>query len=351
MQYTTLIIFYFSGTGNAKNAALWFEQVAMEKGLSTSVINIESYKDFEWQIDQGKTLIGFFTPTHGFNVPPIMLKFLFHFPKMRGTDAFVVNTRGGLKLYKLFLPGLSGVAQYLPAIILRLKGLKIAGMQPLDLPSNWLFLHPGIKDKVIQSMYSRCKLIMEKVAEKLISGKLVYKAFLSFPFDVIMAPVAVLYYFFGRFFLAKTLIATDACTHCDLCLKQCPVKAIKKVNDRLFWTYKCESCMRCANICPYRAIETAHGFSISIVILFYLLILPLITKWLVTTLNFNPETKNIYVGYLWFALETAILILLYFIGYRLLNILLRFKIVNQVVEYSSFSKYLFWRRYKGVRKK
>ena len=83
---------------------------------------------------------------------PIMLKFIINFPKTKNTKAFILNTRGGLKMGKLFLPGLSGVAQIFPAVVLRLKGMKIVGMQPLDLPSNWLLLHPGLKMKVILSI-------------------------------------------------------------------------------------------------------------------------------------------------------------------------------------------------------
>ncbi len=91
-----------------------------------------------------KTLVGFCSPTHGFNLPPIVLTFIRNFPKVKNKDAFILNTRGGMKLYKLFLPGLSGIAQLLPALMLSLKGFRIVGMQPLDLPSNWLILHPGL---------------------------------------------------------------------------------------------------------------------------------------------------------------------------------------------------------------
>jgi hypothetical protein len=91
-----------------------------------------------------------------------------NFPKVKRTDAFILNTRGGLKLFRLYLPGLSGVAQLLPALILSLKGFRIVGMQILN-------------------------------------GKRKYKALLSLPFDIAIIPVAVGYYLMGRFFLAKTL--------------------------------------------------------------------------------------------------------------------------------------------------
>ena len=221
-------------------------------------------------------------------------------------------------------------------------------MQPLDLPSNWLFLHPGIRNKIILNIYDRCKQIMERVAEKLLSGKRIYKAFLSLPFDMAIAPVAVGYYFFGRFFLAKTLVASNKCTNCDLCMNQCPVGAIKKVGDRMFWTYKCESCMRCANICPHRAIETAHGFSLIVPILFYLILFPFVENWLIRDFNLNLDFQhNIF----WRVIKNVVFLFLYFLGYRFLHIFLRFKLFNDIIAYSSLSKYLFWRRFKAPKNK
>ncbi|OQX73754.1 MAG: hypothetical protein B6D61_12195, partial [Bacteroidetes bacterium 4484_249] len=164
MKYSQLVIYYFSGTGNARNAAIWITKVAKEKGLQTQVINIDRFNIVDVPELTEKTLIGFCSPTHGFNLPPIVLKFISKFPKVKNVDAFILNTRGGLKLHKFFLPGLSGVAQLLPALILWLKGFRVVGMQPLDLPSNWLLLHPGLKEKIINSIYERCKVIVYSFA-------------------------------------------------------------------------------------------------------------------------------------------------------------------------------------------
>ena len=176
MKYDQLIIYYFSGTGNARNAAQWIINVAEERGIKTHLINIDRFKTIDIPALTDTTLIGFCTPTHGFNLPPIMLKFIRKFPKVKHADAFILNTRAGVKLSRLFIPGLSGAAQFLPAIILRFKGFRIVGMQSLDLPSNWLILHPGLREKVIQSIYSRCNKIVDDFALRLLDGKRKYKA-------------------------------------------------------------------------------------------------------------------------------------------------------------------------------
>lgn len=344
-KYDQLIVYYFSGTGNAKNAATWIKDLADERGIPYALINIDRFDKIEIPKTTGKLLIGFCAPTHGFNLPPLMLKFILKFPKIKNADAFILNTRGGLKLSKLFIPGLSGLAQIFPTLILLLKRFKVVGMQPLDLPSNWIILHPGLKQEVIKSIYSRCNTKVEQFANSLLNGKSKYKALISLPIDLLIAPIAVGYYFIGRFFLAKTLVASDDCNQCGICIKQCPVSAIKMVKETPFWTYKCESCMRCINNCPQRAIETAHGFVALILYVAYGLAIPAIFLMLKKYQISEPNEPSVFLGYLWSIFEWLIFIIIVFIGYRILYYFMQFKSLNRIVTYSSLSKYKFWRRY------
>ncbi len=346
VKYNKLIIYYFSGTGNAKNAASWIIKAAKKKGLKTQLINIDRFESIDPPETSGKTLIGFCSPTHGFNLPPIVLKFIRKFPKVKNTDAFILNTRAGMKMYKLFIPGLSGLAQILPALVLITKGFRIIGMQPLDLPSNWLILHPGLKEKVINSIYDRCYKIVNDFALKMLSGQRRFKALLSLPIDIALSPIALGYYFIARFFLAKTLIATDACNSCEICVKKCPVKAITMVNERPYWSYNCESCMRCVNICPERAIETTHTFTTFLIIISSLVISPLLITMLIYFGVWQFINQSVLAENSWLLIDTFIFLLFVFMSYRILHFLMRYKLVNKIITYSSLSTYRFWRRYK-----
>ena len=205
MNTKRLVLFYFSGTGNAKRVCNWIAMEAQRKGLSVQVFDIEKCKPDSDYLLSSNTIVGFCTPTHGFNMPPIMLKFIWGFKPSKGTKVFIINTRAGMKLWKLFLPGLSGVAQLLPAFILMLKGFKIIGLQPMDMPSNWISLHPGIRTKIVESIFVRCKTKSELFIGKIINNKKVYKGLWSLPIDLALAPIAFLYYFIGRLFWQKPL--------------------------------------------------------------------------------------------------------------------------------------------------
>lgn len=342
-NHQTIWIYYFSGTGNALSVANWFKRIAVKEKHDVQIINISTI-DYQFSPAplEGAT-IGFISPTHGFNFPPIMLHFIFRFPRAHQNNVFIINTRGGLKLGKYFIPGLSGLAQFFTALVLLFKGYRIQGMHPIDLPSNWISLHPGLKDKVIESIYDRRKKETEIFANKILDNKKDLRALRDIIQDLLVSPIGVLYYFLGRFFLAKTFIASGTCDDCGLCIKNCPVHAIKLIDNRPFWTYKCESCMQCMNQCPKQAIETAHGFTIAITSLINSVIL----FWFYKLVNFPNWYHHTFQG--WFLaliLDSTIFLVFFIISYRIAHYLKRYKLVDKIMTYTSLTKIPFWKRYK-----
>jgi len=347
VTYEKVIVYYFSGTGNARNAAHWICKVAEDKGIPSQMINIDNFTSIDTPDVVGKTLIGFCYPTHGFNAPPILLKFVSKFPRCKNVNAFTLNTRAGMKIHKGFIPGLSGVAQFLPALILKSKGFRIVAMQPLDLPSNWLIIHPGLRKPVVDSIYNRCHGIVNDFASGMLEGERKYKALISLPIDLIISPISLGYYLMGRFFLAKTMIATKDCDSCEKCVSNCPVSAIKIVQTRPFWTYRCESCMRCVNICPQRAIETMHGFTVLMFALSSLVISPTVIL-LARYLGVWDLIPGSFIGKnLWSWGYSFLFLLIFIFCYRGLHFIMRFQIIDWIITYTSLSNFKFWRRYKA----
>jgi ferredoxin len=271
-----------------------------------------------------------------------MLRFIFSFPKGLSKNIFLLNTRAGMKLYKIFMPGLSGLALILPAFILRLKGYKCIAFRPVDLPSNWIPLHPGLRQKVIDSIFVRCEKIVRAFAKKMLSGEKVYRGLYSLPVDLLISPVAFGYYVAGRYFLSKTFIANYNCTNCGICIKECPTSSIKLVNDRPYWMLSCESCMRCLNHCPEKAIEAAHGMAIG----FWLLITFINAQFiliLIKLFKIQPEA-------VWLKIFTQLLILICTVFvpaaiYFIIHYAMGFKPVKYLLRFTSLTSLPFWRRY------
>lgn len=342
-----IVIYYFTGTGNARNVATWIAGTAQEN-QQVDIVDISKIDRKNIPMPPENSLIGFCSPTHGFNYPPVMMYFIFRFPKANGNKIFLINTRAGLKFSRIYFPGLSGIALLLPAIVLLLKGYKVIGMRPIDLPSNWISLHPGLNEKAAGQIHERCKRISINFANKIFRGKKDYHALYDLIQDLLIAPIAVLYFFVGRFVLAKTFYANSKCNNCDLCIDNCPVKAIEKVDNRPFWTFKCESCMRCMNECPHRAIETGHGYIVGLLYLidatFIVWFGMLISKYL------NLPADLPFKSLISFTLESLISIALLVPGYRLIHYLNKLPVFRQLIEYTSLTRFKFWNRYKSAKK-
>jgi Pyruvate/2-oxoacid:ferredoxin oxidoreductase delta subunit len=341
--YKKIQIYYFTGTGNSGNVALWFDEVAKAKGIDTEIINIAKITEFPIKNPVNDSLLIFISPIHGFNYPPVMISFINHFPKGKN-DIVLMNTRAGMLIHKFITPGLSGIAFYYAAMLFKIKGYSINGMLPVDMPSNWISLHPGLNQHTVLFIHQKMKLKVEKYAQRYLDGKRNYIALREIIQDMLISPISLGYFFLGRYILSKTFYANSNCDNCDLCIKQCPVNAIIKVNNRPFWKLSCESCMRCMSNCPKRAIEAAHGFIFVVSLMFNVIILGSLYHFVPNLISqINPFLFNWIIQFL-------IFLLLLIVSYRISHYLLRYKWYERCMTYTSFTFYKFWgRRYKALK--
>jgi len=339
LMYDHLTIYYFSGTGNALTAGRWIAENAKKEGLQTNLISIDRFKKIVVPAAEGKRLLGFCYPTHGFSLPWFMLKFIFKFPARERCDVFLLNTRAGSKIFRWFAPGISGIAQILPTLILLIKGFKIRSLLPLDMPSNWVSVHPGFKPATVAAIVDRCHVMTDGFCEKVFSGRIHFRpnVFVMMPLDIALAPVAFMYFMYGRFYFAKLYIASTDCDSCRLCAEKCPTASIRMIDRRPFWKFSCESCMRCINICPRQAIQASHSLAAVIAVAGSLLPLALLLRVL------NPYIPAALQKPSDFIIRWGISLTLYFTVSGAAFWLIRLKWINKFFAATSLTKY--WRRY------
>ncbi len=343
--YSKVIIYYFSGTGNGLLASRWVKEITEKYGVPTAIKSIDRFKKIIVPVCEGKLLIGFVYPTHGFNIPYYMLKFIWKFPRKINADLFLLSSRAGMKIFGWHTPGLSGIAKLLPLLILLIKRYKISGLLPLDMPSNWISIHPGLNKSTVDSIINRCEKITKKFADNIIIGKRYYRyhIFLSLPLDIALIPIAVGYLMYARFFLSKTFIASMDCNDCRLCEEKCPTESIKIINNRPYWILNCESWMRCMNICPHKAIQTSHSFA---VIVAYLVSFVPLSLWVNNKITeIQSSFLNILSKPIDIVLNWIVSISILFIFYKILFAVTKNKYVNKFFTYTSLTKY--WKRYQA----
>jgi hypothetical protein len=222
MKYSQLNTYYFSGTGNARNVASWLTDTALLNDIKSESIDIGKSSRRGIESLTKDTLIAFVSPIHGFNYPLIMLRFIFHFPKGKN-DVLLMNTRAGMLIGKWITPGLTGVAFLLSALVLWFKGYKIKGLLPVDLPSNWISIHPGLNQKTIEYLHQKNEKKVIEFAQIVLNGKKYYRCLREIVQDVLIAPVSLAYFFVGRFFLPKPI------THpVNVITVECVLKAVQQ---------------------------------------------------------------------------------------------------------------------------
>ncbi len=340
-RITNLRIFCFSGTGNSKNVAQWIKKNAEEQNCRVNLAELPLKNDEISPFHPDETII-LTSPVHGFNYPPLVIGFLLRFPKGKN-NVILMNTRAGMKIGRWITPGLSGITFYFAAFVLMLKGYSIKGMVPVDMPSNWIFVHPGLNSNTINYLHEQNHKRVIATTNRLLSGKTCFIALREIVQDLLIAPIAVAYYFIGRFIIAKTYYTSSKCNDCGLCITMCPAKAIKRINQRPFWTMKCESCMRCMSNCPQKSIETAHGFIAIIIFAYSAVITKLLYPILKTTLLFTSPIINMIF-------ESLIFLILIALGYRIFHLLLKFKSFERLMLLTSLTWYRFWgKRYKAIK--
>lgn len=340
-DYSKIIIYYFSGTGNSAKVCEWISSLAHQKQINAEQINIGKTDRLHIKKPDPGALLIFISPIHGFNYPPVMMHFIMRFP--RGKNPVVLmNTRAGMLIRKFITPGLTGIAFLFSSFFLKLKGYKIRGWAPFDMPSNWLSLHPGLNMPTIKFIHARIKERVTQLSDTILQGKNSFKNWYELVLDLLIAPVSVLYYFIGRFFFSKTYYAGKECDNCGLCVRECPANAIKTIKERPFWTFDCESCMHCMSHCPKKAIHTGHGYSIATLILSFSITWPFLDDTFFIEIQVGSTLA--------FLVKNLIFFGIFFIVHRVLHQLMHFPLVRKTIEYTSLTKYKFWgNRYRALK--
>lgn len=340
-MYRRAVFAYLSGTGNSYRVAEWMAGETSAAGSETRVVPVERFRADRDLPEGGRSLFGLLFPTHGFTAPWLVIWFALRLPRMRGWDAFVVPTRAGTRFGPVCLPGMEGTAGWLLALILALKGCRIRGVMGLDMPSNWMALHPGLGMKSVNIITGRARVKADGFIGHILAGETRYAGFVPVILGLVLFPVSAGYLLVGRFFLSKLFFADNRCTGCGLCAANCPARAIRmwpRSRPRPYWTFSCESCMRCVAFCPERAVQAGHSWG---VLLYFIAM----NGALMTAFNrIAPGmiSSGIINGWTGMLIEYPFILLSLAVSYAAFSLLVRIPPVNALFAWTTLTR--FYRR-------
>jgi len=339
--YRQATFYFFTGTGNSYRAAVWMARAAEAAGVETVVRPLQVARPDEIKTHCADALLGLALPTHGFTAPWAVLRFAARLPRCRGgTHALLVATRAGTKLGPWFLPGMEGTAAYLLALILWRKGYHVRGVLGLDMPSNWLALHPGLHPNTAAAIIARAEVKLGAFMEAVLAGQRRLTGWVSLFLGLLLAPLSLGYMLLGHFYLAKLFFASERCTGCGMCARHCPNGGIKMWRGRPYWTLQCESCMRCMAYCPTQAVEAGHSWAL---LLYLISTVPAVTLALDRLTPRWSGLSALRGGALRLALDYAYALATLSLAYALFSLALRLPWVNRLFTRTTLTHY--YRRY------
>lgn len=238
------IIYYFSGTGTTEKVTALLKKEFLKEEYQVDVLRMEDIlKSHQAIRPEEYDLIGIGCQVIGYGVPSIVHKFIKQFPKSNHQKVFIFRTAGGVAPVNFNAS---------KPIIRKLnrKGYEVFHEQIFSIASNWIVKYD---DEVVRQLYHATSRKVGIMCREIIEGKeriLHTKLLLRIKMNIIMFIAPGLLMLVG-----KDLRANQSCTHCGLCIRNCPAGNISEKNGKINFKLSCNGCLRCIYACPKSAIH------------------------------------------------------------------------------------------------
>ncbi len=232
------IIFVFSGTGNS----LWAAKKISEGLENCEIVSMGG--DKKHTLTDEYDAIGFVYPTYYRGVPARVQNFVsqFDFRNNKNTYFFAVATCGSVATACNATTQLRN--------LLKRKEITLSYAEKLDMFSNYIIMY-DMRDTVEEETRQSAR-DLEPIIDNIKKRTVDLTASRIKPFEQLM------YKGFIHFssHMDKHFNVSDACTHCGICQKACPVNNIDLGQDKKpYFKHHCEQCLACIQHCPARVIN------------------------------------------------------------------------------------------------
>jgi Uncharacterized Fe-S center protein len=236
------ILYYFSGTGNTKWVADRFKDEFRLNNIDLQLVNIESLEEINIR---GCDFLIIGSSVYAEIQPKIVDDFLNRLPKTKKNIKAIVYSTQGAK---------SSAATSVMVKVIESKGFRVIIQSSMKMPNNYYFSvgkssNVNEQKEMLRDAEKKVKTLTNCFLE---NKELKESAFFA---RIFLGKVS------GRTFrrvlpkLSRNITATEDCTKCGLCLRNCPKNNITFENGHAIFHSKCMLCLRCIHICPKNAIR------------------------------------------------------------------------------------------------
>lgn len=228
------MIFYFSGTGNSRWAA---EKLAALTG--DAVLDLATLKKIP--DCTGEARIGLVFPVYAWGLPEPVAKFA---PTLSAAGAFTF--------------GVATCGSEAGLALKRLDALfPLRSSYSLVMPNNYILGADLDDDATARRKIDAAEKELDVIAKEILSGKAVYRVHEG---AMAWLKSGLVNYGFNHYARStRSFYATDACTGCGQCARDCPAGTIRLEGGKPVWGARCYQCLRCLHSCPVQAIQYGKG--------------------------------------------------------------------------------------------
>ena len=234
-------IFLFSGTGMTKYVVNKIRHEFGRKQISVDIYYIGDVIVQEIPFDVYDA-IGIAYPVHAFNAPEIVIRFANELIKMEPKRTFIVSTAGEDSIINL-------ASSKLLINILSKNGFDVYYDKQFAMPSNF----------VVKCKEEKVKQLLDEVDDKVpnVVNELININFYRQEYNSIAAFLSFVgrMEWFGAKCAGKFFYTDDTCSHCGVCVDNCPNHNIIADRKQICFKWKCGLCMRCLYLCPNHSIR------------------------------------------------------------------------------------------------
>lgn len=234
------MIFYFTGTGNSYDTALYFAKE--QNDTLIDITKAMKQQEFHYHIKEEES-IGFIFPVYFYGLPEIVAQFIkkLQFELAQIPYVYTVVTCGA---------STGSCAIQLNQLLIE-KGIRVNASFSLVMGDNCVLFYDVTKQSELPTI-----LKASEEARRQMLDIVQKKQNFHEPKDKTSLAQRILYKSYDFCKSTKKFHVTNDCMNCGLCEKICPVNAIEILNSQPHWVKsKCIKCTACINRCPKAAIQ------------------------------------------------------------------------------------------------